>query len=166
MEFLAEFDGGQITQSDTARDYWELEIGNISTSFTARGLLQAYRSSRQIINQDDFEYAGELPQFANGGAFTNGIVDQPTSFPVGVMGEAGPEAIMPLSNIGGSLGVNVAGAVDLEPLTRELHALRQEVAQLRSERRRDADQAAGQRSDQVREQRKGNRNSKLRRATV
>jgi len=45
--------------------------------------------------------------FANGGAFTNGIVDRPTSFNMGLMGEAGSEAIMPLTNVGGKLGVHV-----------------------------------------------------------
>ena len=47
-------------------------------------------------------------EFATGGAFTNGIVSRATSFPMGLMGEAGPEAIMPLANVGGSLGVRVA----------------------------------------------------------
>ncbi|MDD5227193.1 MAG: tape measure protein [Methylococcales bacterium] len=44
--------------------------------------------------------------FATGGAFTNGIVDRPTSFNMGLMGEAGSEGILPLKNINGSLGVN------------------------------------------------------------
>jgi hypothetical protein len=44
-------------------------------------------------------------QFATGAAFTNGIVSRPTAFNMGVMGEATPEAIMPLANIGGSLGI-------------------------------------------------------------
>lgn len=48
--------------------------------------------------------------FAKGGAFTNGIVNRPTLFPfakgAGLMGEAGPEAIMPLTRASnGSLGV-------------------------------------------------------------
>ncbi|MCB1337046.1 MAG: phage tail tape measure protein [Maritimibacter sp.] len=65
---------------------------------------------------------GILP-FANGGAFTQGrvmpfanggIVSSPTSFPmrggVGLMGEAGPEAIMPLSRgSDGRLGVRTEG---------------------------------------------------------
>lgn len=51
----------------------------------------------------------EAQKFATGGAFTNGIVSRATSFPMGMMGEAGPEAIMPLANVGGSLGVRVAG---------------------------------------------------------
>lgn len=44
-------------------------------------------------------------QFATGGAFTNSIVQGPTAFPMGLMGEAGDEAILPLANVGGQLGV-------------------------------------------------------------
>jgi hypothetical protein len=56
--------------------------------------------------------------FANGGAFTNSIVSSPTLFKfanggttqMGEMGEAGPEAIMPLSRgAGGRLGVDASG---------------------------------------------------------
>jgi lambda family phage tail tape measure protein len=56
--------------------------------------------------------------FANGGAFTNSIVSSPTMFKfadggamkTGVFGEAGPEAIMPLSRgADGSLGVQANG---------------------------------------------------------
>lgn len=44
--------------------------------------------------------------FAKGGAFSSGVVDSPVAFPVGVMGEAGPEAIMPLQRgADGSLGI-------------------------------------------------------------
>lgn len=47
-----------------------------------------------------------MPKYAKGGAFTNGVVDSPTAFPMGLMGEAGPEAIMPLHRgADGSLGV-------------------------------------------------------------
>jgi len=60
------------------------------------------------------ELAGSLG-FAKGGAFTNSIVDSPTMFKfakgTGLMGEAGPEAIMPLRRgADGSLGVVAAGA--------------------------------------------------------
>jgi hypothetical protein len=52
--------------------------------------------------------------FAKGGVFTNKVVDKPTLFPfakgTGLMGEAGPEAIMPLRRgSDGSLGVQVHG---------------------------------------------------------
>jgi len=44
-------------------------------------------------------------KFAGGGTFTNSIVRGPTQFPIGLMGEAGPEAVMPLTNVNGKLGV-------------------------------------------------------------
>jgi hypothetical protein len=58
----------------------------------------------------------EISMFADGGTFTNGLVDSPTlfkfangsGFGTGVMGEAGPEAIMPLSkDSNGRLGVSL-----------------------------------------------------------
>jgi len=59
-------------------------------------------------------YDTGLTQFAKGGMFTNGIVDQPTLFKfakgTGLMGEAGPEAIMPLKrDSNGNLGVRGGG---------------------------------------------------------
>ena len=44
-------------------------------------------------------------EFARGGVFRRGIIRRPTAFPLGLMGEAGPEAIMPLANVNGRLGV-------------------------------------------------------------
>jgi len=62
-------------------------------------------------------FGNGIATFANGGAFTNSIVNSPTMFKfarggamsTGVMGEAGPEAIMPLTRVGGKLGVRSAG---------------------------------------------------------
>jgi lambda family phage tail tape measure protein len=59
-----------------------------------------------------FDYG--IQAFAKGGAFTNSIVDSPTMFRfakgTGLMGEAGPEAIMPLARDGsGNLGVRANG---------------------------------------------------------
>ncbi|WP_439884437.1 phage tail tape measure protein [Pseudomonas syringae] len=60
-------------------------------------------------------WSGGVQMFANGGAFTNSIVSKPTAFGlagggVGVMGEAGDEAIMPLARTaGGQLGVRALG---------------------------------------------------------
>ena len=46
---------------------------------------------------------------AKGNAFTNGMVSSAVAFPMGVMGEAGPEAIMPLHRgADGSLGIRAA----------------------------------------------------------
>ena len=59
-----------------------------------------------------FDYAS-LSGFAKGGAFTNGIVSSPSVFNMGLMGEAGPEAIMPLRRgADGSLGVAAFGGDD------------------------------------------------------
>lgn len=61
-----------------------------------------------------FSNGSVTDKFANGGAFTNSIVSSPTTFPMaggrtGLMGEAGPEAIMPLDrDNSGRLGVQVA----------------------------------------------------------
>jgi lambda family phage tail tape measure protein len=58
--------------------------------------------------------AGGVQAYARGGTFTNTVVSQPTMFKhgggFGVMGEAGPEAIMPLRRgADGSLGVIASG---------------------------------------------------------
>jgi lambda family phage tail tape measure protein len=63
-------------------------------------------------------FANGIAKFARGGAFTNSIVNTPTmfrfasggAFRAGVMGEAGPEAIMPLRRDNqGRLGVSAQG---------------------------------------------------------
>jgi lambda family phage tail tape measure protein len=61
-------------------------------------------------------WSGGVQLFADGGAFTNSIVSKPTAFGMangktGVMGEAGEEAIMPLTRTSsGKLGVMAMGA--------------------------------------------------------
>ena len=57
---------------------------------------------------------GNIIPFSRGAAFTNAIIDQPTLFPMaqgmGLMGEAGAEAIMPLTRTAsGDLGVKSTG---------------------------------------------------------
>lgn len=47
--------------------------------------------------------------FAKGGAFTGSVIKKPTAFNMGLMGEAGPEAIMPLQKVNGQLGVAAEG---------------------------------------------------------
>lgn len=59
-------------------------------------------------------WSGGVQFFAKGGAFSNSVVTTPTAFGtasgLGVMGEAGPEAIMPLTRgRDGSLGVRASG---------------------------------------------------------
>lgn len=58
---------------------------------------------------------GKIPMYAKGGTFTNSIVSKPTMFAhgggFGIMGEAGPESIMPLKRSkSGDLGVVAIGA--------------------------------------------------------
>ncbi|AZF09567.1 Phage tail length tape-measure protein 1 [Pseudomonas sp. R2-37-08W] len=59
-------------------------------------------------------WSGGVQMFADGGAFTNSVVSKPTAFGMaggmGLMGEAGPEAIMPLTRTSsGALGVRAVG---------------------------------------------------------
>ena len=54
--------------------------------------------------------SGRVVPFAKGGAFTNSVVSRPTVAPQALFGEAGPEAIMPLTRgPGGKLGVQSSG---------------------------------------------------------
>lgn len=75
--------------------------------------------------------------FADGGAFSNSVVSNPTVFPMGVMGEAGPEAIMPLTRRGdGSLGVTADIPFNNnnqanEQLIREVRELKKEMEKVR-----------------------------------
>jgi hypothetical protein len=72
--------------------------------------------------------------FATGGVFANGVVTRPTAFDMGQMGEAGPEAIMPLTRTAsGALGVRASGGSSGgdESLINELRRLREEMADLR-----------------------------------
>ncbi|MCD5970777.1 phage tail tape measure protein [Pseudomonas quasicaspiana] len=73
-------------------------------------------------------WSGGVQMFANGGAFTNSVVSKPTAFGMsggqtGLMGEAGPEAIMPLTRTaGGKLGVmSVGGGVGGTQINVEVH---------------------------------------------
>ncbi|WP_330565801.1 phage tail tape measure protein [Pseudomonas yamanorum] len=60
-------------------------------------------------------WSGGVQMFADGGAFTNTIATGPTLAPMALFGEAGPEAIMPLTRTAnGKLGVmSVGGGVNL-----------------------------------------------------
>lgn len=91
-----------------------------------------------------FDAIGKLFGFANGGAFgggrlipfaAGGVVGSPTLFPMqrgmGLMGEAGPEAIMPLTRgSGGRLGVAAQGrvAVGFDASTGDLTAAMYDAA--------------------------------------
>ena len=105
-----------------AQGQWPLGLGFIaaagSTSVMA-GYVQSKKSSSTKENAFGGVYGDDsYSAFAKGGYFTNQIVDSPTyfrfakgsGFGTGLMGEAGPEAIMPLTRgSDGSLGVRAEG---------------------------------------------------------
>lgn len=94
-------------------------LKNLARQLAQMALYQQLATSMPNI----FGAGGIIPLMnANGNAFdrgvvqafaSGGIVSSATMFPMrggmGVMGEAGPEAIMPLTRVGGKLGVAAAG---------------------------------------------------------
>ncbi|WP_394763551.1 phage tail length tape measure family protein [Phenylobacterium sp.] len=71
-------------------------------------------------------FGSGVQMFAQGGIFTNGIVSQPTAFNPAMMGEAGPEAVMPLVRGRGGLGVRMVGGSDNVALLDEIRQMRAE----------------------------------------
>jgi lambda family phage tail tape measure protein len=92
----------------------QMQMSNIFKSMGGgAGIVSSITSLFGFANGGSFGTNG-VQAFANGGTFTNSIVDSPTMFKfakgTGLMGEAGPEAIMPLRRgSDGSLGVVAAG---------------------------------------------------------
>jgi lambda family phage tail tape measure protein len=80
-------------------------------SATSAGSTQAGYSSTYFPQAKGGAWSGGVQMFANGGAFSDSVVSTPTAFGMangktGVMGEAGPEAIVPLARDSqGRLGV-------------------------------------------------------------
>ena len=77
------------------------------------GIVQTIGSFLGFANGGAFNYNG-LQEYANGGAFHNSVLNKPTQFfangGLAVAGEAGAEAVMPLTRINGRLGVQSTGA--------------------------------------------------------
>ncbi|MBR1403483.1 MAG: phage tail tape measure protein [Treponema sp.] len=105
-----------------AQGQWPLGLGLIAaagSSAIMAGYVDGKTSSKSEANALGGVYgADDYAAFAKGGTFTNAIVQSPTffrfakgsGFGTGLMGEAGPEAIMPLTRgVDGSLGVNASG---------------------------------------------------------
>lgn len=70
---------------------------------------------KSLFFADGAAFHGGMQKFADGGAFTNSIVSKPTAFNMGVMGEAGPEAIIPLKRgRDGSLGIASSGGSNVQ----------------------------------------------------
>jgi Ca2+-binding EF-hand superfamily protein len=114
------------------------------------------KNGMYMVDYSMLPVPSDMLKFATGGVFSkaaehfgatsfaNTVVTKPTNFPIGLMGEAGPEAILPLTKTkGGRLGVvsstgpDSSFSVELlnqnRILTEEVRALREEVGLLRNE---------------------------------
>lgn len=109
-----------IEQNTATAEKLIVDAINLSRDKTLEGL-------RNIVSA----VRGEPVQaFARGGVFTNGVVSKPTFFNNSVMGEAGSEAIMPLTNIGGSLGVRASVSSDNSAVVRAIEKLSERLDNL------------------------------------
>ena len=92
-----------------------MAAGSAGAASSNLGASQAGYSNTYFPQALGGAWSGGVQMFADGGAFTNSIVSKPTAFGMangktGVMGEAGEEAIMPLTRTsGGKLGVMAVG---------------------------------------------------------
>jgi hypothetical protein len=101
------------------------------------GAVSTSTNGMYMVDYSKLPVPTDILKFATGGVFSNQVVTRPTSFELGLMGESGPEAIMPLARTSsGQLGV-VAQTAPGESTTREMLTqnaeLIQEVRQLREE---------------------------------
>ncbi|WP_421523064.1 phage tail tape measure protein [Pseudomonas yamanorum] len=93
-----------------------LAAGSAGAASSNLGASAAGYSNTYFPQANGGAWSGGVQMFADGGAFTNSIVSKPTAFGMangktGVMGEAGDEAIMPLTRTAnGKLGVMAMGA--------------------------------------------------------
>ena len=90
----------------------------VAQGFKSNSLANALATGANGLFAQGGVFSPTARLFAKGGAFTNSIVDRPTPFKFadgdgfgnGLMGEAGPEAVMPLKrDARGSLGIAVNG---------------------------------------------------------
>lgn len=112
------FDGARL--SDALRDV----ARGMAESVYALAMRPVQQAAGQVIAGGINGVMSQLFPFAQGGSFAQGrvlpfaqggVVSQPTTFPLrgatGLMGEAGPEAIMPLRRgADGRLGVDAGGS--------------------------------------------------------
>jgi len=96
-----------IYQNITSKLFGGISSG-IGSLFGGAASIPATTGPAVWVAKGNVFQGGNVIPFARGG-----IVDRPTVFPMargaGLMGEAGPEAVMPLTRIGGDLGVKAAG---------------------------------------------------------
>ncbi|WP_028449705.1 tape measure protein [Chitinibacter tainanensis] len=112
MAKAGKFEFGKLTESilsDIAKIAMRKALSGF-TDWAVQGLGNLFGGFLASAKGNAFIGGQPIKQFAKGGAFTNALVNTPTYFNMGLMGEAGPEAIMPLSRDGnGRLGVRVNG---------------------------------------------------------
>jgi hypothetical protein len=101
------------------------------------GAVSVAGNGMYVVDYSKLPVSANDLKFAKGGAFSSSIITRPTAFPIGLMGEAGPEAVMPLARTStGSLGVvaqtNPGDTTTREMLTQNAQLI-QEVKQLREE---------------------------------
>jgi hypothetical protein len=128
---------------DTNADFWnrffdnntdlEARYASLIASGATGGPLSTMNTNGELAWQwvRDLYKAGNWADralYATGAAFLGqGVYMRPTSFPIGTMAEAGPEAIMPLAQMpGGGLGVRTAASND-NSSSAEMRAMRQEL---------------------------------------
>jgi tape measure domain-containing protein len=105
-----------------AQGQWALGLGFVAASGSTalvkgyvNGRIESEREAAKANALGNVYDASGVRAFGHGGTFTNQIVQSPTTFRfargAGLMGEAGPEAIVPLRRMAnGSLGVQAAGS--------------------------------------------------------
>lgn len=90
-------------------------VGSFAGSYGGGGgTMTGFSEGSFVAQAKGGAWSGGTQFFAKGGAFTNSVVNRPTAFGtgrgLGVMGEAGPEAILPLTRTAnGQLGVQAMG---------------------------------------------------------
>lgn len=134
-------------------EYWQPRI----VSMLDWGFNAVVSAVRKSAGSSSSSSVQQSSAFALGGAFSGGrVVDVPTTFDIGLMGERGPEAILPLTRLpGGALGVQAQAGSGLDAaVLAELRALREEVARLRDESARGQFAIAANTGRMVRQQAK------------
>jgi Ca2+-binding EF-hand superfamily protein len=101
------------------------------------------RNGMYMVDYSKLPVPPEMLKFAKGGIFSNQVVTRPTSFSLAQMGEAGPEAVMPLTRTSnGDLGIisqipgidnrnrtNEVLILEIKKLNQKIQSLEQTVAQ-------------------------------------
>lgn len=120
--FAIQMMGGDVSKKSGGGGFDLMSLGKAAISWIAgpvapAGGMPTGMSPEQMAlagYRNGGAFANGVEMFAKGGSFTNSIVNSPTLFKfakgTGLMGEAGPEAIVPLRrDANGNLGVSSAG---------------------------------------------------------